>query len=214
MLFRSEGMPSGPRCSSPSGAATLAAFVRIAAGAAGEDGDAAAATAAAAAAADAAAAASAGVPSKLPLLRLLLSSSRLELLTLPPPPLAAPAPSAEEAASEGKAPEPPIPPAAAADAASAPNRADDAVDRRSNDRVSEIELGLLERGAISAESLAGVLFGAADLVEALADSVLRVTGRWCWQRLKQRQLASYLGITDVALSRIRRRLREQAGLSL
>lgn len=29
-------------------------------------------------------------------------------------------------------------------------------------------------------------------------------------RLKQRQLASYLGITDVALSRIRRRLREQA----
>lgn len=34
------------------------------------------------------------------------------------------------------------------------------------------------------------------------------------QRLKQRQLASYLGITDVALSRIRRRLREQTGLSL
>ena len=30
-------------------------------------------------------------------------------------------------------------------------------------------------------------------------------------RLKQRQLASYLGITDVALSRIRRRLREQVG---
>ena len=30
------------------------------------------------------------------------------------------------------------------------------------------------------------------------------------RRLKQRQLASHLGITDVALSRIRRRLREQA----
>lgn len=116
-----EGMPSGPRCLSSSGAANLTAFVRIAAGAAGEDGAAAAATAAAAAAA-----ASAGVPSKLQLLLLsLLSSSRLELLTIPPP-LAAPAP-AEGAASEGNAPEPPIPPAAG-DAASAPNLADDAVD--------------------------------------------------------------------------------------